>query len=56
MQHSAKYIVPIIPEQTFGYEQGWPERLGVPAEYIDLYMAVPDEAKHTPTTIPLMQF
>ena len=44
----------------FGYEQGWPERLGVPTEYIDLYMAVPDEAKQyahdNPTDAILQQF
>ena len=44
----------------FGYEQGWPERLGVPTEYIDLYMAVPDGAKQyaydNPTDAILQQF
>ena len=44
----------------FGYEQGWPERLGVPQEYIDVYMAVPDEAKQyahdNPTDAILQQF
>ena len=44
----------------FGYEQGWPERLGVPQEYINLYMAVPDEAKQyahdNPTDAILQQF
>ena len=44
----------------FGYEQGWPERLGVPSEYIDIYMAVPDEAKQyahdNPTDAILQQF
>ena len=44
----------------FGYEQGWPERLGVPQEYIDAYMAVPDEAKQyahdNPTDAILQQF
>jgi hypothetical protein len=44
----------------FGYEQGWPERLNVPSEYIDLYMAVPDEAKQyardNPTDAILQQF
>ena len=44
----------------FGYEQGWPERLGVPEEFIGLYMAVPDEAKQyahdNPTDAVLQQF
>ena len=44
----------------FGYEEGWPERLGVPQEYIDVYMAVPDEAKQyahdNPTDAILQQF
>ena len=44
----------------FGYEQGWSERLNVPSEYIDLYMAVPDEAKQyardNPTDAILQQF
>ena len=44
----------------FGYEQGWPERLGVPQEYIDVYMADPDEAKQyahdNPTDAILQQF
>ena len=44
----------------FGYEQGWPERLGVPQEYKDVYMAVPDEAKQyahdNPTDAILQQF
>ena len=44
----------------FGYEQGWPERLDVPTEYIDLYMAVPDKAKQyahdNPTDSVLQQF
>lgn len=53
--HSAYYT-----GADFGYEQGWPERLGVPTEYIDLYMAVPDEAKQyahdNPTDAILQQF
>jgi hypothetical protein len=44
----------------FGYEQGWPERLGVPQEWINLYMAAPDEAKQyahdNPTDAVLQQF
>jgi len=44
----------------FGYEEGWPERLGVPKEYIDVYMDVPDEAKQyardNPTDAILQQF
>ena len=53
--HSAYYT-----GADFGYEQGWPEHLGVPAEYIDIYMAVPDEAKQyahdNPTPEILQQF
>ena len=44
----------------FGYESGWPERLNVPEEYIELYMAVPDAAKKyaydNPTDAVLEQF
>lgn len=44
----------------FGYEEGWPERLNVPQEYIDMYMAVPDRAKkyayENPTDAVLEQF
>ena len=44
----------------FGYEEGWAERLNVPQEWINLYMAAPHEAikyaYENPTDSNLQQF
>ena len=44
----------------FGYEEGWPERLGVTYEMIDMFMSVPEEAIifafENPTDMVLEEF